>query len=120
MSKWSRNESVRLFFGVGGELPRLVAVGTFDGAEGVEIDLHPFQLLRGYDELRKSFVARLDGYLRDTIELEVFIVAASAERQDQLMASVATLRLVALPNRSTSHFRRPRRVERLLSQPDTL
>ncbi|QJR37581.1 hypothetical protein [Gemmatimonas groenlandica] len=96
--EWSGNDFVRLFFGVGGELPRLIGVSTFEGAEGVEIDTHPFQLLRGYDASRRWFVARLDGYLRDTVELEVFIVAPTAERRDQLVAGVATLRVVASPN----------------------
>lgn len=96
--EWAPDESVRFTFDVGGELPWLVTASTFDGAEGVQIDARPFQLIRGYDESRQWFIARVEGFLRDTVEMGAVIVAPTAARRDQLVAGVASVRVVASPD----------------------
>lgn len=63
----------------------------------VKIDGRAFKVSFAADESTQRFAARLSGFLSEEMALEVHIMAPSSERRDQIVAGIATMRVVASP-----------------------
>ena len=92
---WAHNEFACLAFDIDAGVHGNPSTGN--DVLLVTIDGRAFQVSFATDESTQRFVARFDGFLREEMALTVHIMAPSSERRDQIVAGIATMRVVASP-----------------------
>lgn len=94
---WQKYEFVWIAFDIEAELPHIFYPSTGKDARLVTIDSHPFQVTFAADEGTQRYVARFFGYLHDKLAIDVYLMAPSPERRDELIAGIASMRVLKLP-----------------------
>lgn len=94
--EWADNEFAWLAFDINAALHHNPSTG--EGARLVIIDDRSFQVAFADAESSQRFGARLDGFLREELKLMAHIIAPSTERRDQIVAGIASMRVVASPD----------------------
>jgi hypothetical protein len=94
--EWADNDYVCLAFDMDAGLHHIPVTGK--DVHLVMIDDRAFHASLVADESTQRFGANLYGFLRERLGLTVHIIAPSSERRDQIIAGIASMRVVASPD----------------------